>query len=100
MQQYIILLNFTEAGIKNAEHWLAMLGGARACLKSHKGRIDVYLTMGPYDAVAIAQAPSDDVMAAALLHLGAQGQIRTTCLKAFDEKQFPGILKIMSGFKG
>ena len=52
-----------------------------------------YTVMGPYDYVAIAEGPSDEVAMAQLLGLGMAGFVRTTTLKAFTVEQFKQILK-------
>jgi len=49
--------------------------------------------MGEYDYVAIAEGPSDEVALGYLLALGAQGQVRTTTLKAFPRELFEEIVK-------
>jgi uncharacterized protein with GYD domain len=43
---------------------------------------DLYFTMGRYDAVAIMEAPDDNVMTKALLQIVIQGFFRTETLKA------------------
>lgn len=55
--------------------------------------IALYATMGEYDYVAIAEGPSDEVALGYLLALGAQGQVRTTTLKAFPRELFEEIVK-------
>jgi uncharacterized protein with GYD domain len=52
-----------------------------------------YLTMGGYDAVAIAEAPDDETMATGLLRLGAEGTVRTTTLRAFPLEDFEEMIR-------
>jgi len=49
--------------------------------------------MGQYDYVAIAEVPSDEVGMTGLLSLGMQGNVRTTTLRAFTNKEFAEIVK-------
>ena len=49
--------------------------------------------MGPYDYVAIAEGPSDEVAMAQLFGLGAAGNVRTITLKAFTKEEFVEVLK-------
>jgi uncharacterized protein with GYD domain len=49
--------------------------------------------MGEYDYLGIAEAPSDEVAAAYLLGLGADGYVRTTTMKAFSMEQLAGLVK-------
>jgi uncharacterized protein with GYD domain len=54
---------------------------------------ELYMTMGGYDLVVVAEAPSDDVMAKFALTVGSQGNVRTTTLKAFSEAEYRGIIE-------
>jgi uncharacterized protein with GYD domain len=94
MPAYVILMNLTEQGVKNIKDAPARLEATTKTLEAAGGRlIDFYLTMGPYDYVAIAEGPGDEVALAQLLGLGMQGNVRTTTLKAFTKEEFAGILK-------
>jgi uncharacterized protein with GYD domain len=48
--------------------------------------------MGQYDAVVIAEAPNDEVVAKFLLATGAQGHVRTETLRAFTEDEYRKII--------
>jgi uncharacterized protein with GYD domain len=100
MATYIVLINYTEKGLQHIEEWHSRLDLARRCLVDRRGRLSVYLTMGPYDVVAIAEAPSDEDMAAFLLHLGSYGNVRTLTLKAFNEEQFGHVIELMKQLPG
>jgi uncharacterized protein with GYD domain len=52
--------------------------------------------MGQYDLVCIIEAPDDETYAAALLSLGAQGNVKTETLKAFNEDQYRKICASVS----
>ena len=54
--------------------------------------ISVYLTMGRYDMVVIAEAPSDEAVASLLLSTASRGAIRTETMKAFTEDQYREII--------
>ena len=51
-----------------------------------------YLTIGQYDAVAIAELPDDAAVAKMALSLGAMGNVRTETLRAFNEAEFRKIV--------
>jgi uncharacterized protein with GYD domain len=51
------------------------------------------MTMGEFDYISIAEAPSDEVAAAFLLSLGALGNVHTTTLKGFTLEQFASLVK-------
>jgi uncharacterized protein with GYD domain len=52
----------------------------------------LHLTIGQYDAVAIADLPDDAALARTALALGAQGTVRTETLRAFNETEFRRIV--------
>ncbi|MGD2143326.1 MAG: GYD domain-containing protein [Anaerolineae bacterium] len=89
MPKYIILMNLTEQGVKTIKEAPARVEAARKSLEAAGGSlIDFYLTMGPYDYVAIAEGPSDEAALLQLFGLGAAGNVRTTTLKAFTLEEF------------
>jgi len=94
MSTYILLMNLTEQGIKNIKDAPARIAEAAKSLEAAGGKLLAFYTvMGPYDYVAIAEAPSDEVALAQLLGLGIAGNVRTTTLKAFTTEEFAEILK-------
>jgi len=52
-----------------------------------------YWTMGNYDIVAIIEAPDDETITAMMLELTAEGNIRTSTLRAFDHDQMQAIIQ-------
>ncbi len=94
MPTYVCLMNLTEQGIKNIKEGPQRLEAATKQIEAMGGRlIAFYMTMGQYDYVAIAEAPSDEVALTFLVGLGALGNLRTTTLKAFRPEEFGEILK-------
>ena len=96
MASYILLMNFTDQGIrkikdtpKRADAFKDM---AKKCGTTVK---DVFWTLGEYDVVAIVEAPDDVSMTALGLSSGALGNIRTQTLRAFAEADMRTILSKM-----
>ncbi len=87
MSTYIILLNFTDQGIRNVRDLPQRLDAARQVVEAAGGTLQTFLTMGQYDAVAIGEASSDEAIATILLAIGSRGNVRTTVLKAFNEEE-------------
>lgn len=84
MPTYIVLGNYTEQGIRSIKDLPTRVPQNSKRIEEMGGKlIGWYLTMGAYDFVAIVDAPNDDTMVQGLLALGAQGNFRTTTLKAF-----------------
>lgn len=93
MATYISLINYTDQGIRNVKDSPKRLDAAKKLLKDLGGDLkEVYLTMGTYDLVIVADAPSDEVIAKFSLTLGSLGNVRTTTLKAFPEAEYRRII--------
>lgn len=54
---------------------------------------EVYWTLGQHDIVAVAEAPDDETIAAALLALGSQGNVRTKTMRAFSREEMRGVIQ-------
>ena len=94
MPTYVCLMNFTDQGIRTVKEAPIRLQEAVKGLEAMGGKLqDLYVTMGEYDYVGIAEAPSDEVAMAFLLGLGASGNVRTKTLRAFSVEQFAGVVK-------
>ena len=93
MSTYILLLNYTEQGIRTIKDSPKRVSAARELARKYGAELkDFYLTMGAYDAVSIVEAPTDDAAARFVLALGALGNVRSTTLKAFSEKDYQKIV--------
>jgi len=91
---YIVLLNWTEQGIRNVRESPRRLDAAKALLQEMGGSIKgFYLTMGEYDMITVCEAPDDAVAARFALTLGAQGSVKTRTLKAFPEDAYREIIR-------
>jgi uncharacterized protein with GYD domain len=85
MPTYVVLINWTDQGIKSFKDTVDRYQAAReAGSESGVTWRDAYWTLGPYDIVAILDAPDDDTLMANILNVAAWGNIRTTTLRAFD----------------
>jgi uncharacterized protein with GYD domain len=94
MPRYVVLMNLTQQGVKNIKEAPARVEEARKALEAAGGKLlDFYLTMGPYDYVAITEGPSDEAAMVQLFGLGAAGNVRTTTLKAFTLDEFTKLLE-------
>ncbi len=93
MATYILLLNWTEQGIRTAKESPRRLDAARELARKFGAELkDTYLTMGSYDLVSVLEAPDDQTVAKFLLSVGALGSVRTTTLKAFPEAEYRDIM--------
>lgn len=93
MTTYIILINWTEQGMKAVRESPKRLDAAKKMLADMGGSFkQFYLTMGDCDMVAVVEAPDDAIMARLALGLGMAGSVRTRTLKAFPEAAYREIV--------
>ena len=97
MTTYVMLVKWTEQGMRQVKESPARLDKARNALKEMGGDIKAfYMTMGDYDIVAVYEAPDDAIAARFTLILGMLGNVRTTTLKAFPERAYREIINSLS----
>jgi uncharacterized protein with GYD domain len=97
MAKYITLLNWTDQGMRNVKDTLNRAAAAHKAFEAAGGKIlNVYYTMGQFDVVVVCEAPNDEAAYRILLQIGMQGNVRSTTLKAMDEKEMSGIIKAIS----
>ncbi len=93
MARYIMLVNWTDQGIRNVKESPKRLDAARGVAKGLGADIkEFYLTMGDHDMVVVMDAPNDEAMAKFVLALGSAGSVRTRTLKAFSEAEYRAII--------
>lgn len=94
MPSYIMLINFTDQGIRNIKSSPKRADTARFLAKSCGAEIKaLYLTLGTYDLVAIVEATRDDAVARFALALDSIGNVRSTTMKAFTEENYQAIIE-------
>ncbi len=94
MPVYISLINLTDQGIRTIKDDPVRVQAATQIAQREGVRIlSEWWTMGPYDAVMIAEAPDDETMNRFLLGAGRQGNIRTVTMRAFTQDEILGILQ-------
>ncbi len=94
MPYYVLLVNWTEQGIRNVKGTVDRTDDVAKLAEKHGGRlVQSYWTVGPYDLVGIAEAPDDESASAFALELGSSGNVRTTTMRAYDREQMSGIIQ-------
>ncbi len=74
MPTYVVLMNWTDQGIRTVRETVQRRDQADALADKHGAKIEqVYWTVGPYDLVTILQATDDESATAMLLELGSGG---------------------------
>jgi uncharacterized protein with GYD domain len=94
MPRYIALANMTDRGLQTIKDAEPRLRGLERLAGQHQVQIvDFYLTLGGYDYVAIFEAPDDAAIGRFLLAAAANGNARTTTLRAFDRDEYLGLVR-------
>ena len=86
----------TDQGVKNIKDAPQRIEEGIKAAEAVGGKVlGFYTVMGEYDYVAIGEFPNDEAALTLALAMGAQGNVRTTTLKAFTKEEFAEIIKKM-----
>jgi uncharacterized protein with GYD domain len=97
MPTYVMLLNFTDQGIRNVKDSPKRADAFKNTAKKAGAIVkEVFWTLGQYDVVTIVEAPDDVTMTALGLATGKLGNVRTQTLRAFSAADMKNILGKMS----
>lgn len=93
MPNYVALLNWTEQGIRGFKDTTKRADAFGAALAKLGARLlNIYWTDGPYDLVAVIEAPDDETANAGLLRVAALGNVRTMTLRAFSREEMDRVI--------
>ena len=96
MATYVLLVSFTDQGIRNVKDTTKRAEAFREMAKKAGATVkDLYWTLGQYDVVTILEAPDAASVTALGLSIGALGNVRTQTLPAFSAAEMGTILKKM-----
>ena len=97
MPNYIVLVNWTDQGIKNVKDSIKRAKSFESAIQKAGGKsLGIYYTMGRHDIVAIVEAPNDEAIASVLYGTGSLGNARTETLKAFSMAEAANIIEKLS----
>ncbi len=95
MPTYIALSNLTDQGVRNMKDLARRLQNAEQAFAQFGATLrEVYLVMGQYDYVVVAEAPDDETIARVSLAIAGQGNVRTQTMRAFDRND---MLRLVEG---
>ena len=93
MPTYIALINWTDQGVRNFKDSVDRYGTAQDQMRSIGVDFrEIFWTLGAHDIVAVIEAPDDETLAAGLLAVAGQGNIRTTTLRAFSADEMRSVI--------
>jgi uncharacterized protein with GYD domain len=96
MAKYVTLYQFTDQGIRGVKDSPARLkAGIQKAESAGMKILGAYYTQGQYDLVVISEAADEKTATAFALAQAAQGNVRSTTLRAFDPAEFEAIVKLM-----
>jgi uncharacterized protein with GYD domain len=98
MFRFIVLGQLSAQGKASSSDTLnraAATGEAAAALGGRL--VDIFWTLGKYDFVAIFEMPDAESMTALLMRTGAQGNVQTATMRAFNRDEMQGILGKVAG---
>jgi uncharacterized protein with GYD domain len=93
MPTYVVLMDWTQQGVASfadsVDRYEAARGEFEGMGVSFKS---IYWTLGNHDIVSVVDAPDGETLAAALLKLASQGNLRTTTLRALTAEEMRGVI--------
>lgn len=93
MPAYVMLMKLTTKGGSEIKAGPDRIDEGIGAFEAMGGKMySFHVTMGPYDYVAIGEAPNDEAAAAFALALTSQGNVATTTMRAFTRDQFKKIV--------
>jgi uncharacterized protein with GYD domain len=93
MSKYVMLGNWTDQGVRNVKDTVKRSRLARELFAAMGVNAREWIfTLGQYDVVLTVEAPDDETLTKAALALALQGNLRTTTLRGFGEKEMEAIL--------
>lgn len=93
MTRYIVLASFTDQGVRTAKDTVKRAAAVREMGAQFGVTVkDVFWTLGKYDVVLTLEAQDDASMTAFGLSIGAQGNVHTQTLRAFDATEMQAIV--------
>ena len=96
MATYIVLVNFTDQGVRSAKDSPKRAEAFRKMAETFGVTVrELFWTQGRYDVVTILDAPDEFSATALNLSLGALGNIRTESLRAFSSADMMKIVAKM-----
>ena len=96
MATFITTMHFTEQGIKAVRDTCERAAAFKATARKLGVKVTgLYWTLGAFDGVLVCEAPDEATATAALLHLGALGNVRTQTSRVFDPAEMQKILGLL-----
>jgi uncharacterized protein with GYD domain len=97
MPTFIIMMNWTEQGIRNVKAAPKRAAAAKEMAKKVGVEIkQTYLTNGQFDLVSIVESASGDNIAKFCMQVGALGNVRTSTVRAWSQDEYMKLISELS----
>lgn len=97
MPTFIIMMNWTEQGIRNVKDAPKRAAAAKEMAKKVGVEIkQTYLTNGQFDLVSIVESVSGDNIAKFCMQVGALGNVRTSTVRAWSQDEYMKLISELS----
>jgi uncharacterized protein with GYD domain len=94
MTTYLVLLTFTEQGLRQLNQSPARAEAFKKQAEAAGFEVAAQLwTTGAYDGALIVRGPNEGALLRLLAHLAEHGKVRTQTLRAFDAAEFGALLR-------
>jgi uncharacterized protein with GYD domain len=93
MATYVVLLQFTDQGIRTIKNTAQRAGQAAEMAKSFGCEMkQIYWTLGGYDLVSVVEAADEQAFLTFGFALGSSGNVRTQTLRAFTKDEISAVI--------
>ena len=97
MSKHVVLWKYTEKGIAAVQQSPDRAEAFMAAARKLGAKVETILwTVGPYNGLAIVDAPDDETASALALTTGKQGHVTSCTLRAYDLAEFRKIVSKIS----
>lgn len=94
MPNYLMLLNWTEQGVRAAKETTKRADAFRAQAEKLGIKVrEVLWTMGPYDSMALFDAPEDAAASRLAIWLGGLGNVRTLTMRCYTAAEMAKLVQ-------
>jgi uncharacterized protein with GYD domain len=98
MPTYVTTIKFTAQGIQSVKDTTKRANAFKSAAKKLGVKVqEVYWTLGAFDGLLVLDAPDDETVTAAMLRLGAQGNVHTQTARAYKAAEMDKVLEKMGG---
>ena len=97
MPTFIIMMNWTEQGIRNVKDAPKRAAAAKEMAKKVGVEIkQTYLTNGQFDLASVVESASGDNIAKFCMQVGALGNVRTSTVRAWSQDEYMKLISELS----